>query len=150
MAGENYSAKWRSTTRKRILERDGYICGWCSCDLRIKGNIPTVDHIVSIKTGKERGWTDQEINDDSNLVAACKPCNSSRAHRAGPPKRTRQRGLQDRTDASSVDARDPAVLSRSPDPWPGVLLVSLPEGGSVPGTGDNAPRWTMTPTKGLI
>ncbi|WP_322768413.1 HNH endonuclease [Frankia sp. Cr1] len=58
-----YGTEWR-TIRARILIRDGHRCHWCG---RWAG---TVDHVKA----KADGGTD----DDTNLVAACGPCNSSR------------------------------------------------------------------------
>lgn len=49
-------------TRKRVLERDGYMCQLCK-----KEPATQVDHIVP----KAHGGGDEL----PNLVAACKPCN---------------------------------------------------------------------------
>lgn len=48
-----------------IIERDGYTCRYCGCDNRL-----TLDHVQP----RSRGGSD----DQSNLVLACKPCNSSK------------------------------------------------------------------------
>lgn len=53
---------------KRVLKRDGYTCHWCGEDA------DTADHLVP----RSKGGT----NDDDNLVAACRACNSRRGNRA--------------------------------------------------------------------
>lgn len=73
--------KQRSTTtvhkaikpakRARILERDGFRCTWCHhADRPLH-----VGHILSVDAGLAAGLTDDEINDDENLVASCEECN---------------------------------------------------------------------------
>lgn len=70
-----YGAEW-DKTRLRILRRDG---GLCQCD-RCKGGqvrllIATeVHHVVSKADGARRGWTQQQIDADSNLAAINKDC----------------------------------------------------------------------------
>ena len=54
-------ADWEAT-RRRILERDNYLCQICK-----HAQATTVDHIIA----KANGGTD----DDANLQAACRPCN---------------------------------------------------------------------------
>lgn len=57
--------------RSRILERDGHRCVLCRAD-----DTPLhVGHIVSVATGFATGLTDDEINDDENLIAVCEECN---------------------------------------------------------------------------
>lgn len=56
-------AGW-SATRRRVLERDGWVCAYCGRDAT------TVDHIHP----RAKGGTD----DDANLVAACRSCNSQK------------------------------------------------------------------------
>ena len=53
--------------RRLVLERDNWTCAYCGRDAR------TVDHVNPYS----RGGTD----DPDNLVAACKPCNSSKRDR---------------------------------------------------------------------
>lgn len=65
-----YGAAWQKRSA-RILRRDGY-----QCQLRLtgcKGLATTTDHVVP----KSAGGTDA----DSNLVAACRPCNSKKRAR---------------------------------------------------------------------
>lgn len=77
-----YDYKWQKR-RERILERD---CGLC----QIKG--PTcrfiaseVDHKVNKAAARAMGWTDEQIEADSNLQAACSTCHKAKtkAERAG-------------------------------------------------------------------
>jgi 5-methylcytosine-specific restriction endonuclease McrA len=55
--------------RHRILERDSHTCNYCGAqDERM-----CADHVVPLSRGGS--------NDESNLVACCLPCNSSKADR---------------------------------------------------------------------
>jgi len=53
-------AEWEAL-RKRVLERDGYVCAYCGREAT------EADHVVA----KARGGKDAM----ENLVAACKDCN---------------------------------------------------------------------------
>lgn len=53
--------------RARVLARDHGVCGYCGAPAT------TVDHVVA----KANGGTD----DPSNLIACCKPCNSTKGAR---------------------------------------------------------------------
>jgi len=55
--------RWRRT-RKRIFERDGGHCVYCGAPAEV------VDHVLN----RARGGSD----DDSNLVACCRPCNEKK------------------------------------------------------------------------
>jgi len=77
-----YDYAWQQL-RKRILRRDKGLC-------QIKG--PTcryvareVDHKVSKASAREQGWSDAEIDDESNLQSACSPCHAAKtkAERGG-------------------------------------------------------------------
>lgn len=57
--------------RARVLGRDGNRCQWCKRDDRPLH----VGHIVSVEAGLAFGLSDEEINDDENLVAQCDECN---------------------------------------------------------------------------
>ena len=59
-------AAWDSL-RLQCLERDGYICSYCGREAT------EADHV----TPTSKGGTDEL----SNLVASCKPCNSSKQDR---------------------------------------------------------------------
>jgi 5-methylcytosine-specific restriction endonuclease McrA len=59
-----YNAEW-GRVRRVILERDGHRCHWCG------KHADTVDHVRPLTIGGER-------LDPTNLVAACRSCNSRR------------------------------------------------------------------------
>ena len=67
--------------RITVLRRDGYRCQWCGKD--IAGRDATIDHIIPISSG-------EIIEDISNLMSACRSCNSSRGNR-GQPNKQRKR-----------------------------------------------------------
>lgn len=58
--------KWLDL-RKRVLERDGYICAYCGNEAN------EADHIVPRNAGGK--------DEMSNLVAACRPCNGRKSDR---------------------------------------------------------------------
>jgi 5-methylcytosine-specific restriction endonuclease McrA len=58
-----YGYRWQQLSAA-VLDRDGRICHWCG------GTATTTDHVIP----KRLGGTD----DMSNLVAACRACNSGR------------------------------------------------------------------------
>lgn len=64
-----YGAKW-DKTRARILKRD---CGICQpCLKRGILHVGTeVDHIISKANAKKIGWTEEQIEADSNLQTIC-------------------------------------------------------------------------------
>lgn len=62
--------EWEAT-RLRILNRDGWICGYCGKAL--EGQDATVDHIIPI----DAGGTD----DDHNLIAACRSDNGRKSNK---------------------------------------------------------------------
>lgn len=65
--------KWRYMkriihySRKAVLERDGYICGYCY------EYANTIDHIIPKCDGGQTNWL--------NTVACCRPCNTRKAGR---------------------------------------------------------------------
>jgi 5-methylcytosine-specific restriction endonuclease McrA len=63
-----YGSAWQRTSA-RIIAGDGGVCSYCG------GVADTTDHVIP----RSRGGTD----DDSNLVAACRPCNSRKKDRHG-------------------------------------------------------------------
>lgn len=74
-AEENLARSYRKTNkpipravRREIFERDGWRCHYCNSMEHL-----TVDHVVP----RSRGGTD----DASNLVAACRPCNTAKKDR---------------------------------------------------------------------
>lgn len=81
-AQRGYGYDWQKR-RERILLRD---CGLC----QIKGPACTfianeVDHKVNKATARAQGWTSAQIDDDSNLQAACATCHKAKtgAERVG-------------------------------------------------------------------
>jgi 5-methylcytosine-specific restriction protein A len=75
-----YGYAWQQL-RKRILSRD---CGLC----QIKGPgcrfvAREVDHVVNKATAREKGWTDAQIDAESNLQSACEPCHRAKTEREG-------------------------------------------------------------------
>lgn len=63
---ERFGKGWKAIS-KRVLQRDRYVCHWCG------GKATTADHLIA----RVNGGT----NEMSNLVAACRPCNSRRGGR---------------------------------------------------------------------
>lgn len=62
--------------RIRVLERANFQCEFCGAHGVTV--ILHVDHLVPVKIALEDGWTDQQINHEDNLVAACEECNLGR------------------------------------------------------------------------
>lgn len=74
-AQRGYGYKWQKT-RERILRRD---CGLC----QIKGPgcgfiAQEVDHKVSKANARAMGWTDEQIEADDQLQAACTTCHRAK------------------------------------------------------------------------
>lgn len=59
--------------RARIIERANRHCELCGA--HGQEVVPHVGHIVSVENGVRGGLTDQEINSEENLCAACAECN---------------------------------------------------------------------------
>lgn len=57
--------------RSKILERDGYRCVLCRAETKRMH----VGHVVSVAEGFTTGLSDDEINDEENLIAVCDECN---------------------------------------------------------------------------
>lgn len=75
-----YGYAWQQL-RKRILSRD---CGLC----QIKGPgcgfvAREVDHIVNKATARQRGWTEAQIDAETNLQSACTPCHQAKTRQEG-------------------------------------------------------------------
>lgn len=82
--------KWLNPrTRRRIYERDGWKCVWCSCHVTIGLRIlkpelrellhsgdASIDHVVP----RSRGGS----NNPRNLITCCVTCNAKRCHRSVP------------------------------------------------------------------
>lgn len=61
-------AAW-DALRLQVLARDSYVCAYCG------GEATEADHVIP----KDSGGKDEL----DNLLAACKPCNSSKGNRLG-------------------------------------------------------------------
>lgn len=74
--GPAYGRGWKSK-RRRVLDRDGWICALCGADLKSPGVTPSVDHIDPVVELVDAGMnvTPDAIDMDS-LRALCRPCNS--------------------------------------------------------------------------
>ena len=72
---QRFGPGW-STISKRVIARDHGICqlGLPGCTQ----DATTTDHVVSRSVALSQGWGLSEINAESNLVAACRHCNSSK------------------------------------------------------------------------
>lgn len=91
--GEAPSARKRreglsSDRRQWILERDGFRC--CTCG-RAAGPDRTgfvveleIGHLLSVAEGKALGATQEELDDDENLVTQCQECNAAQGARSFP------------------------------------------------------------------
>lgn len=74
-AARGYGWHWQQL-RSRILSRDGGLC-------QIKGPACTyvareVDHIISKDKARSQGWTDGQMDDESNLQSACVACHKAK------------------------------------------------------------------------
>jgi len=74
-------------SRQEIIEaltdRDGYVCMFPGCTepLTETGkHMVTLDHVFPQAKAKEAGWTNEQINDISNLQLMGKNCNARKGH----------------------------------------------------------------------
>jgi 5-methylcytosine-specific restriction endonuclease McrA len=81
-------SKWiRPERRLAIYLRDDFACCYCGCDLKTKGpEEVALDHLVCRVHGGG--------NENSNLITACRSCNSARSDR--PWENYATGGAQDR------------------------------------------------------
>lgn len=84
LKGNGSNSKWRKI-RKRILERDSYTCVYCQAPAN------SVDHVIPKSLWRD-GIDGVHVDDPSNLVSSCVPCNSRkgtklRANRSKPLQR---------------------------------------------------------------
>jgi len=88
-----YGYAWQQL-RKRILNRDAGLC-------QIKGPAcrfvaREVDHKVNKAKAREMGWTEAQIDDETNLQSCCEPCHREKTRVegcAGRPEGGGGRGL---------------------------------------------------------
>jgi hypothetical protein len=74
------SAHWRRV-REFVLDRDGWRCNWCGCDLRDPCVTAVGDHLIS-----PIDRPDLALMTD-NVVAACSRCNTARANASAQARR---------------------------------------------------------------
>lgn len=65
-------ARWKAQ-RLRVLNRDGWTCGYCGKQL--VGDDATVDHVEPIALDPGRTYADHE------LIACCRSCNAAKGAR---------------------------------------------------------------------
>jgi len=77
-----YGYDWQQR-RERILQRDCGLCQIKGPSCRFIAN--EVDHKTSKAAARSAGWTNDQIEADVNLQAACAPCHAAktRAERGG-------------------------------------------------------------------
>lgn len=73
-----------NAVRLFVLDRDGWVCQYCRKELA--GDDATADHIVSKDRWKREG-REGDVDDPTNLVAACRSCNSSKQDSDTLPRR---------------------------------------------------------------
>lgn len=71
-----YGSKWRKV-RERVMLRD---CGLCQICIRagVIRSASEVDHITNKATARAAGWTEEQIDDETNLQAVCSPCHKTK------------------------------------------------------------------------
>ena len=123
MSRSTGGTKW-ATMRKRILDRDGWICGYCGVAL-VTSNA-TVDHIIPQIVAPHLRY------DPDNLRAACRPCNGAKAGHdkkmgqiARGQRTTSHRGRA-RSRVATPGPRAVSTVAKSPN----LSLISLPPRGS--------------------
>ena len=62
-----YSNRIKHYSKRGVLQRDGYICGYCD------KHATTIDHVVPRCQGGKSSW--------ENTVASCQPCNAKKGGR---------------------------------------------------------------------
>ncbi len=75
MSRHSATGKTWQAQRRRVLDRDGWVCTYCGTDLVESATAPnsaTVDHIAPIAHNPDHVYADGE------LVAACRRCNGRR------------------------------------------------------------------------
>lgn len=73
----------RQETIEILAERDGYVCMFPGCDRELTEDgkhMVTLDHIYPQSKARDEGWSEQQINDISNLQLMGKDCNARKGH----------------------------------------------------------------------
>ena len=97
--------KTASLTRKNILKRDGYKCGYC--DDRLESESLTIDHILPTSRGGKHEW--------KNVVCSCKRCNSKKSNRT-PAEAGMKLKCQPYTPTKKM-ILDSSVFAKKNDNW---------------------------------
>ncbi len=92
-------------SRTHVLMRDGYRCQYCGAQKR--GDELTYDHVLPRSRGGATCW--------ENIVAACQPCNLTKANRT--PAEAGMRLLKRPTKPTWLPLRSVAMSSTVPDAW---------------------------------
>ena len=82
--------------RKFVPERDGHPCQCQHCKAENRTKLATeVDHVIPKAKARAMGWTDQQIDADSNLQSINTDCHARKTieDRGGTPKPKRIIGL---------------------------------------------------------
>lgn len=75
-----YGYAWQQL-RSRILRRDAGLCQIKGAGCRYVAR--EVDHIVNKATAREKGWTDEQIDAETNLQSACAACHRAKTEAEG-------------------------------------------------------------------
>lgn len=75
----NYIESSRQDIRAALEDRDGPNCFYCDEELDLENR--TIDHVVSQREGRIRGWELESLHGLGNLRLACRPCNSLKGDR---------------------------------------------------------------------
>jgi 5-methylcytosine-specific restriction endonuclease McrA len=71
-----YGAEWQHK-RKRVLERDGYLCQCRHCKASDRTSLATeVDHVVSRVNAAKAGWSTERTEHEDNLQAINADCHA--------------------------------------------------------------------------
>lgn len=119
-----YARRRVRLSRKHILERDAYTCQYCGARPRTRSGAPrlqdlTIDHVVP--RAQARGgwvtlpWSGERVRVTSweNVLAACGPCNASKADRTP-------------SEAGMVMRRTPRAPSVIDMAWMAIIRHKIP------------------------
>lgn len=132
MTKSQYAGNWKRI-RLAVLERDNYTChcttprhqhpgGVCGLTLHHDTSQAHVDHIVSVATARQWGWTEDEIRSPENLRTLCAWCNRSRGdgtseffskHDQLPPPQSSSLPPRDTPGGSGGWTLDPSMFGGS-------------------------------------
>lgn len=85
-----YGYAWQQL-RKRVLSRDKGLCQIKGVGCRYVAR--EVDHIVNKATARAQGWTDDQIDAETNLQSACAACHRAKTEAEGGQRGGGGRGL---------------------------------------------------------